>query len=115
MEKGQEGKLDGEQGDRQQRTRRRLEPQTLLEERDEFGRDVKGGRIDVLRDVDVGDVEVQGRRAGDEGHDGEVEKPVIHGNSAGLDDADVGATDGESDGDAQEDADADLLLVNWQC
>lgn len=115
MEKGQEGKLDGEQGNRQQGTGRCLEPQTLLEERDEFRRDVKGGWIDILRDVDVGDVEVQGRRARDEGHDGEVEKPVVDGNFASLYDADVGATDGESDGDTQEDADADLLLVNWQC
>lgn len=85
-----------------------------MEESDEFWRDVKGARIEILRDVDVGDVEVQGRRAGYEGHDGEVEKPVIHGNFASLDDADVGATDSESDGDAQEDAYADLLLVNWQ-
>lgn len=87
----------------------------MLEEGDEFWRDVKGAWIDILRDVDVGDVEIQGCRAGYQGHNGQVEETVIHRDSASLDDANVGATDSESDGDTQENPNAHLLLVSWEC
>ena len=58
--------------------------------------------------VDVGDIIVTADGAGDQGGDGQVEEAVVDGDFAGLDDADVGAADGESAGDGGEDADVNL-------
>lgn len=89
-----------------------MESQILLEEGNEFWRNLECFRIDISRTVDIGDVEITSYRAAYQGHNGQVEETVIHGDFASLDDAKVGATDSQSDGDAQENPNANLLLVN---
>ena len=88
-----------------------MEFENLLEGAAEFWRSLKCTGIDILRDVDVGDVDITGYRAAYQGHNGQIEESVIHGHSTGLTDAEVSATDSEGDSDAQENANTNLLLV----
>lgn len=111
MEEAQERQLDGEQGDGQQSGCRCLESENLEEGADEFWRSLECTGIDILRDVDVGDVDITGYRAAYQGQNGQIEESVIHGHSTGLTDAEVSATDSEGHSDAQENANTNLLLV----
>ena len=77
-----------------------MESQILLEEGDIFWRDLECFRIDILSDVYVWDIEITSYRAAYQGHNGQVEETIIHGDFASLDDAKVGTTDSQRDGDA---------------
>lgn len=79
---------------------------------DELGRDDCGAWGDIVLLVKVRDVDVAGCGAGDECDRGQEEESVVDGYHASLDDADVGSTDSEGDGDSKKDTDARLHPIS---
>lgn len=108
----QERKLDRKQRYRQQHIRRQLEPHAPLQQRDKFRSDDRAVWVYILLDVEIRDCDVEGYGAGDQGDDGEEEEGVVEGDCAGLDDTDVGTSEGQGESDASEEADGGLLGVS---